>query len=186
MNLNREREAFSRRLREQREARELTVADVARITKIPERSLLHLEAGSFDKLPGDVFVRGFLKSYCRAVGADADAMLRSYADLTPEAAKKDVTLTRPAPVADRLAAGSTSPIEVEQAEPPPAPPPVEEPPHGLLGALTGAGRSTRRMSLTLAVIILVIVATLTLSFLLRRPSHVGDGLSSVHTPSART
>jgi hypothetical protein len=45
-------------------------------------------------------------------------------------------------------------------------------------AMSDANRGTRRVSLTLAVIILVIVATLTLSLLLRRPSHVGDGLSA--------
>jgi hypothetical protein len=44
-------------------------------------------------------------------------------------------------------------------------------------AILDAGRESRRMPLTLAVIILVIVATLTMSLLLSRPSHVGDGLS---------
>jgi transcriptional regulator with XRE-family HTH domain len=176
MNLDREREDFSRRLREQREARELSVADVARITKIPERSLAHLESGSFEKLPAEVFVRGFLKSYCRAVGADADETLRSYGLLVHDQPRTPPTLTKPAASgALRLAEGSTSPVdEVVKAEPPPEPEPEV---HGILGAIHGAGRSTRRMSLTLAVIILVIVATLTLSFLLRRPSHVGDGLS---------
>ena len=37
----------------------------------------------------------------------------------------------------------------------------------------------RRGAVTLAVIILVIVATLTMSYLLRRPSSVGDGLTSI-------
>lgn len=36
---------------------------------------------------------------------------------------------------------------------------------------------TRRGTLTLAVIILVIVATLTMSYLLRRPSSAGDGVT---------
>jgi hypothetical protein len=43
-------------------------------------------------------------------------------------------------------------------------------------------RSARQGGLTLAVIILLIAATLTLSYLMRRPSASGDGVTSV--PSA--
>src|SRR5262249_51454206 len=62
----------------------------------------------------------------------------------------------------------------------PQPQPHEEAPpeQSLLAAISHAGRGISRTSLTLAVIILVIVATLTLSLLLRRPSHVGDGYSA--------
>jgi len=42
-------------------------------------------------------------------------------------------------------------------------------------------RSARQGGLTLAVIILLIAATLTLSYLMRRPSSSGEGVTSVET-----
>ncbi len=44
-------------------------------------------------------------------------------------------------------------------------------------------RSARQGGLTLAVIILLIAATLTLSYLMRRPSSSGDGVTGIDTPS---
>jgi len=44
-------------------------------------------------------------------------------------------------------------------------------------------RSARQGGLTLAVIILLIAATLTLSYLMRRPSAGGDGMTRLDTPS---
>jgi hypothetical protein len=45
-------------------------------------------------------------------------------------------------------------------------------------------RSARQGGLTLAVIILLIAATLTLSYLMRRPSASGDGMTQVATPAS--
>ena len=170
--MNQDRQTFGIRLKEKREAKDLSVADVARITKIPRRSLELLEAGSFDRLPAEVFVRGFLKSYCRCVGLDTDETLRRYGEILYDGrAPKPASLAVPAAVAmDEDVQGDRT----QAPAPPPAPP---EEPTVFTQAMTDANRSTRRIGLTLAVIILVIVATLTLSLLLRRPSHVGDGLS---------
>ena len=46
-------------------------------------------------------------------------------------------------------------------------------------------RSARQGGLTLAVILLLIAATLTLSYLMRRPSSSGDGMTGRETPSLR-
>ena len=45
----------------------MSLEEVARATRVPIASMERLEAGQFDELPGEVFVRGFLKSYARAV-----------------------------------------------------------------------------------------------------------------------
>jgi cytoskeletal protein RodZ len=37
-----------------------------------------IEAGLFDELPGEVFVRGFLRSYARAVDVPGDEVLARY------------------------------------------------------------------------------------------------------------
>ena len=45
-------------------------------------------------------------------------------------------------------------------------------------------RSTRQGGLTLAVILLLIAATLTLSYLMRRPTAGGDGMTSIAMPAS--
>lgn len=64
-------------LREGRIERGLSVADVARTTKIQARILEEIEAGHAEELPADVFVRGFIRSYARCVGlSEAEALAR--------------------------------------------------------------------------------------------------------------
>lgn len=64
-------------LRAGRAQRGLTLEDVARITKIQQRTLERLESGKLDGLPADVFVRGFVRSFARCVGLDeAEALVR--------------------------------------------------------------------------------------------------------------
>jgi transcriptional regulator with XRE-family HTH domain len=168
------------RLKREREGRALGLADVARVTKIPERSLLRLEEGRFEELPGDVFVRGFLRSYARCVGLDAEELVRQYGELS----------TRPLRSASALASATPIPSQrIDEDRQEVSETAVPEGPHGgsrvgptktlnlLARALFEASRGTQRLSLTVAVIVLVIVATLTLSLLLRRPGHPGPGLS---------
>jgi cytoskeletal protein RodZ len=54
-------------LKVQRERRGMSVAELARVTRIPAASLEAIEADRFDELPGEVFVRGFLGAYAQAV-----------------------------------------------------------------------------------------------------------------------
>ena len=51
-------ESLGSYLRQEREVRELSVAEIAQNTRIPIRLLRHLENDDFDELPADVFVRG--------------------------------------------------------------------------------------------------------------------------------
>jgi hypothetical protein len=57
-------------LRAGRAQRNLTLDDVARVTKIQARILEKLETGQLEGLPAEVFVRGFVKSFARCVGLD--------------------------------------------------------------------------------------------------------------------
>ena len=182
---NPERVHFGARLRQQRESKALTVPDVVKLTKIPEKTLQHLEDGAFELLPAEVFVRGFLKSYCRAVGLDADATVHEYEALVKERKPRVPSLARlgamrgdsvqvpaiPGSAPDKAAGEKGEKAEKEKEK--------EKDDVSVFAALAGAGKGTGRMGLTLAVIVLVIVATLTLSLLLRRPGRVGDGVSAV-------
>jgi cytoskeletal protein RodZ len=56
----------------------MSVEEIARSTRVPMDSVSRIEADQFDELPGEVFVRGFLKSYARAVGLPAEDVLARY------------------------------------------------------------------------------------------------------------
>lgn len=58
------------RLREAREAKSLSLEDVAAQTRIPRRHLEAIELGDWDKLPAPTYTVGFAKSYATAVGLD--------------------------------------------------------------------------------------------------------------------
>jgi len=66
------------RLREARAQRGLSLEDIAFATKVPKASLANLEAGRCDLLPAPVFVRGFIRSYARAVGIDPNPLVRAF------------------------------------------------------------------------------------------------------------
>jgi cytoskeletal protein RodZ len=65
-------------LREKREERRMSVAEIARATRVPVSSVERIESDQFDELPAEVFVRGFLKSYAKAVGVPEDEVLARY------------------------------------------------------------------------------------------------------------
>lgn len=58
------------RLREAREAKGLSVEDIAAQTRIPTRHLASLETSDWDKLPAATYSIGFAKNYAGAVGLD--------------------------------------------------------------------------------------------------------------------
>src|SRR5690606_1138449 len=65
-------------LRSAREGRAMSLEEVSRATRIPVASLERIENDHFDDLPGEVFVRGFLRSYARAVAVPAEEVLARY------------------------------------------------------------------------------------------------------------
>jgi cytoskeletal protein RodZ len=72
-------------LRQAREAKGLTLEDLARTTKIGLGTLAALEAGAMERLPATIFTRGFVKAYAKEVGLDPDETADLYlAQLAPE------------------------------------------------------------------------------------------------------
>jgi cytoskeletal protein RodZ len=146
-------EHFGSCLRRAREERALTLGDIAVSTKVPRSALELLESGTLSGLPAHVFVRGFIRSYAKAVGI---------ADETPLGLFDRAVGIKPAPAAIEEVAPNVPPV--------PAP---------LPSAIPDDEESGRRRGLGVAVfvIILVLIATITLSLLLRRPPQSGEGLS---------
>jgi transcriptional regulator with XRE-family HTH domain len=65
-------------LRRERELRYISLDDVAERTKISRRYLEAIEEGQYDRLPGEIFVRGFIRSYAQSVGLDPEDTLLMY------------------------------------------------------------------------------------------------------------
>jgi transcriptional regulator with XRE-family HTH domain len=58
------------RLRAAREARGLTLDEIASMTRVPTRHLQHIENGDWDSLPAVTYSVGFARAYASAVGLD--------------------------------------------------------------------------------------------------------------------
>lgn len=70
-------------LRRAREQKNLSLEDIAKKTRIPQRHLISIENGDFDALPGRTYAIGFAKSYARTVGlvdASIGSQLRAEMD----------------------------------------------------------------------------------------------------------
>ena len=63
-------ESLGQYLKTERVARGVTLEEVSRDTRVPLETLRSIEDDRLDDLPGDVFVRGFLRAYARSVGLD--------------------------------------------------------------------------------------------------------------------
>lgn len=72
-------------LGEARVAQNLTAADVARRLKLSVWQVEALESGRYDRLPGPVFVRGFIRNYARLLKLDPDGLLHAAAGNLPQA-----------------------------------------------------------------------------------------------------
>src|SRR5262249_34866210 len=66
-------------LREARLAQSLAVADVARQLKLSTNQVEALEAGEFARLPGPVFVRGFVRNYARLLRLEVEPLVEAVA-----------------------------------------------------------------------------------------------------------
>ena len=65
-------------LKREREARGLTIKYIASETKISESSIAAIEDNNFDAFPAEVFVRGFLRNYARALALPSEEIILAY------------------------------------------------------------------------------------------------------------
>jgi len=69
---------FGERLKRERELREVTLEEITSATRIGPRFLEALENEDWEKLPGGVFNRGFVRSVARYLGLDEEGFLAEY------------------------------------------------------------------------------------------------------------
>jgi cytoskeleton protein RodZ len=70
--------SFGDRLRREREQRGVSLDDIALTTKIRAGLLQALEEEKFDRLPGGIFNKGFVRAYARHLGLDEDQAVADY------------------------------------------------------------------------------------------------------------
>jgi cytoskeleton protein RodZ len=65
-------------LRELRTRRGVSLDELARTTRVALRYLAALERDAFNELPAPVFIRGFIRAYCQALGESPNEALARY------------------------------------------------------------------------------------------------------------
>ena len=70
--------SFGERLQREREMRGITLEEVSESTKIGARCLRALEGEEFDKLPGGIFNKGFVRAYARYLGINEDQAVADF------------------------------------------------------------------------------------------------------------
>ena len=76
---------FGERLKRERELREVTIKEIASATRIAAKFLQALENEEWEKLPGGVFGRGFVRSVARYLGLSEENLLSDYDQARGEA-----------------------------------------------------------------------------------------------------
>ncbi|HEX7793060.1 MAG TPA: helix-turn-helix domain-containing protein [Vicinamibacterales bacterium] len=77
-------EFLGRRLRSERERRQITLESIAVNTKINISLLRDLERDDVSRWPTGIFRRAFIRSYAEAIGLDADEIANEFLDRHPD------------------------------------------------------------------------------------------------------
>lgn len=75
-------------LRNEREMRGISLADIAAETRIGTRFLQAMEDEQFDLFPGNFYIHYYIKNYLKACGADDTAFFNTYQDYLKDVLKK--------------------------------------------------------------------------------------------------
>ena len=71
-------EALGQELRKEREKRNISLKELADVTRISRRYLEALEDDKLDVLPGGFFIKGIVRSYAKALGIDEELWVERY------------------------------------------------------------------------------------------------------------
>lgn len=102
---------FGSYLKHQRELRGISLEDIALSTKVNVRFLQALEENRFEELPGEVFIKGYIRSYGQAIGSNIDELLAAYMEATGKRESGETSEAPPAksqPTPEREAAAPSS------------------------------------------------------------------------------
>ena len=77
-------------LKEARIAKNLSLDDLQEITKIQKRYLIGIEEGNYSLMPGNFYVRAFIKQYAEAVGLDPEKLFEEFNNEIPSTHAEDI------------------------------------------------------------------------------------------------
>jgi cytoskeleton protein RodZ len=78
---------FGENLRREREMRGVSLEEICDATKISVRLLRAVEADQFEKLPGGIFTRSFIRAYAKYLGLDEETVMAEFQLVSPASAQ---------------------------------------------------------------------------------------------------
>ena len=149
-------------LRQERERQNLSIEDIEQGTSIRALYIEAIENGEYDKLPGNVYTKGFIKNYAKFLELDADAMVKEFmADIA------ELSETPPLPAEEKTPEKKSEPQPVKQ----------EKKPLGY--SVQDEGRSRSGLLIIAAVVLIAVLAGGAWSLL---SNSGGDEVAKVDTP----
>jgi cytoskeletal protein RodZ len=100
-------------LRQLREARGVSLEEIARVTRVNSSYLHALEADDYASLPVPVFTRGFIRAYCQALGVPPDEAMALFDGRGETPAATPAAPVAPAAPTSPRAATAARPIMTE-------------------------------------------------------------------------
>lgn len=136
-------------LRQERERQNLSINDIEQGTSIRAIYIEAIENGEYDKLPGKVYTKGFIKNYAKFLGLDADAMAKEFAADIAELYPAE----EPPPTEGETAQATDKPVEVKPVTP------IKQQEKKPLGhSIQQEGRNLPNIPIIAAVVLLVMLA----------------------------
>ncbi|MEP7038605.1 MAG: helix-turn-helix domain-containing protein [Acidobacteriota bacterium] len=105
-------QTLGEKLRQAREARDITISEVAEQTRISPLYIESIENDDYRILPGGIFNKGFVKSFAKYVGVDEQEALQDYSRLISEqqgSQEEDPKTYRPEVLTDDRVSSSSIP-----------------------------------------------------------------------------
>ena len=133
--------AFGERFKREREKRKIALDDVAKATKIGTRMLQAIEDERFDRLPGGVFNKGFIRTYAKHLGLNDEDAIAEYLEalrlsqaeaqsaLAARQSGPPSNVSKAAPAKTRTNRAAPVPVRPTKATKPQAPADGDELPH---------------------------------------------------------
>ena len=158
-------------LRQERERQNLTINDIEQGTSIRALYIEAIENGEYDKLPGTVYTKGFIKNYAKFLGMDADAAAKEFANDIAE-------LSAEAEAEAAKVAAENAPAPEKKVEPKPVKPEKQSVGY----SIQNERRSSSSLLIVAAVVLIAAIAGGMWSWL---TSSEGD-VAKVDTPKQQT
>ena len=102
-------------LRQERERQNLSISDIEEGTSIRSVYIEAIENGEYDKLPGAIYTKGFIKNYAKFLDMDAEAAAKEFAaDMAELSAEEEAVVAQEAAVEKKVETPPEKKVEPER------------------------------------------------------------------------